>query len=198
MPDSATGVRTPATEPSAPPVDLEKLFQDEDTPSTNDAPAEAEPGDIPPPFDSKESGTLKNRDPNRTLNALSAGLKAKKAPSSQSKAPRDPWQAAPVRNVNGEKTTTGGPVLNEPNLMPEPADGPALQATPASADEGFGTTSGDRTTSQLTADSEVSQVANWTETTAETTDGEAAAGGNPLRSSSKGAGSRRSNPLRRN
>ncbi|MDZ4779257.1 MAG: hypothetical protein SGJ19_03285 [Planctomycetia bacterium] len=194
MPDSATGVRAPAAEPSAPPIDLEKLFQDEDTPPTNEAPVETEPGDIPPPFDSKKSGASKKRDPNRTLSALSAGLKAKTAPVAQAKAPRDPWQAAPVRNVNGEKTTIGGPVLNEPNLMPEPADGPALQATPSSAGEAFE----DRSTSQLTADSAVSQVANWTETAAEPAGSEAATGGNPLRSSSSGAGSRRSNPLRRN
>lgn len=189
LPDSATSVTTPAAEPSGPPIDLDELFKDEDAPPAAEPPTD--PDEIPPPFDSKRSGGKKTRDPVRTLNALSAGLKAKKAPPIRSNAPSDPWQAASVRAVNGERAVSDGPSLNEPNLMSEPGDGPQLQKTP-------GEDLGDLPpqTQSTTDESGVLPAANWTEMSPPPP-GATMAGGNPLRAGASNSGSRRSNPLRR-
>lgn len=196
-PDSATGVDTPAPTQPAPPVNLDELFGDEpaaptDTPETETPEAEtpaAEPPieDIPPPFDSKSSGSRKPRDPRRTLSALSAGMSGGNVAAKPS-SPPDLWKAAPVRKVTGERAVSEGPTLNEPNLMSEPGDGPQLQATPEpDLNEGAAW----RPSSRAAAN-EVVPTANWQEVVAETSSDEA----NPLRATGS-AGARRTNPLRR-
>ncbi len=198
IPDSATGVNAPLTDPSEPPIDLDELFRDEDTPPEATPPTDTDPNDIPPPFDSKRSGRTKSRDPNRTLNALSAGLRAKQAPPVRSNPPSDPWQAAPVRAVNGEKAVSEGPVLNEPNLMSAPGDGPRLQETPTNGTSPLKPQAQNSSTGNLTSDNEgVLPVANWTDVATEQPSSSTTSAGNPLRVGTSGTGSRRSNPLRR-
>jgi hypothetical protein len=174
-----------------PPIDLDEILRNDDEPSPPaTTPAPRTPVDeIPPPFDSKRSGGAPPRDNNRTLNALTAGLNGGRA-KPQAAAPADPWKAAPVRKVNGEKSAPEGPTLNEPNLMSAPDDGPQLQATP----------DGDDHTSSLwtpvhgaSENGDVTPVANWEETESS---GAATQGGNPLRAST-GSEGRRANPLRR-
>jgi hypothetical protein len=178
-------------------VNLDELFGDEPAPPTNtpetetpetETPADEPPvEDIPPPFDAKHSSSAKPRDPRRTLSALSAGLSGGNAVA-QPTNPPDLWKAAPVRKVTGERAVSEGPMLNEPNLMSAPGDGPKLHATP---DPELNEGAAWRPSSGKTVQ-EVVPTANWQEVVAETASEEA----NPLRATSS-AGARRTNPLRR-
>jgi hypothetical protein len=78
-------------------------------------------------------------------------------------------------------------MLNEPNLMSAPDDGPQLEATPETND-------GWRPSASVEAPGEVIPTANWEEA-AEAEPTKEVGGSNPLRSNA--AGGRKSNPLRR-
>lgn len=187
--DEAPESGIPSTEDSLPPVNLEDILRD-DTPAQPKATPEAAPSDneIPPPFDSKRSGRAP-RDSNRTLNALSAGLNGGRS-TTKPTTTADPWKAAPVRKVTGEKSAPEGPTLGEPNLMSAPDDGPALQETP---DDAADSSALWKPVGEGAIDSDITPAANWEEATDATVDAKDA---NPLRASS-GADGRRSNPLRR-
>jgi hypothetical protein len=190
-PPSATSApAVPDSNDSMPPIDLDEILRNDDEPSPPATmPEPTTPVDeIPPPFDSKRSGGAPPRDNNRTLNALTAGLNGGRA-KPQAAAPADPWKAAPVRKVNGEKSAPEGPMLNEPNLMSAPDDGPQLQATP----DGDNTSSLWTPVNSANEDGNVTPVANWEDSA---TAAPETAGGNPLRAST-GSEGRRANPLRR-
>ncbi len=195
LPPSATSATPRPSDPAGPPIDLDRLFQNETTPAPSTTPEATEPGDIPPPFD---SDAAQRRSPVRTLSALSAGLKASKPPTRRAAAPADPWQPATVRKVNDERSAVEGPVLNEPNLMPNPADAPALRATPSFDGSEPVEQASSPASANRVMDADVSPVASWdaaaipTEANAETVEG------NPLRARGAAGTPRRSNPLRRN
>lgn len=194
-PDSTTSVTPSPTEPSGPPIDLDQLFQDETTPTPPATPETTEPGDVPPPFDGQGA---KRGDPRRTLSALSAGLKASKPPVQLPVTPIDPWQPTSVRKVNDEQSAGEGPVLKEPNLMPDPSDGRHLQVTPVDETSRQRPAAGRPSASRFTVDTDVSQVANWNALDEASHVSSGDKGGNPLRSGSASGNPRRSNPLRRN
>jgi hypothetical protein len=176
---------------AAPPVDLDDLFPEETTPPTGE-PSTAPPvNEIPPPFDAEDSDARRTNGASRTLNALAAGLNGAKA-KSKSTASADRWQAAPLRKVRDEQQAPAGPMLNEPNLMSAPGEGPELKATP---DEGMSSEDGWHSTSATETHDAVVPTAAWepADDAAPVAD---AGGSNPLRSSG-GTGVRKANPLRR-
>lgn len=190
-PEATSDSGIPNGDEAMPPINLDDILRDDAPTPPATRPETTPPADeIPPPFDSKRSGGAPKRDANRTLNALTAGLNGGRATAKPS-APHDPWKAAaPVRKVTGEKSAPEGPVLNEPNLMSAPDDGPQLQATPEAGEDSGALW---KPVSDANLDGGVTPAANWEEADVTLS---APSGSNPLRAA--GSGDRaRSNPLRR-